>query len=186
MNWKRRALLFLAVMVLSACATIPKGPSVGARPGPWKPLEIFQADDAACRRWGTQQSGTPCHSLLSFDDYLACRQSEAQESGTSQNRYDYVYQQCMYAKGNQIPGLSPSRQAAPLTPPPPQVQPAGKPLTNDDIISLVRTGLSEAIIVSVIQKSPTQFDLDPEALVKLKEAGISNTVIEAMIGRRGP
>jgi len=42
--------------------------------------------------------------------------------------------------------------------------------------------LSEAVIVSVIQKSPTRFDLGPEALIKLKEAGISNTLIEAMRG----
>ena len=67
-----------------------------------------------------------------------------------------------------------------------QVQPAGKPLTNDDIISLAKAGLSEAVIVSVIQKSPTQFDLGPEALIKLREAGVSNTVIEAMIRGSNP
>ena len=171
----------MAVVTLSACATTPKGPSIVAWPSPWKPLEVFQADDAACRQWAAQQSGT------------------------SQNRYDYAYQQCMYAKGNEIPGLSPSRQAAPPLPAPPpsfapgasilpapgpqprsqQVQPTGKPLTNDDIISFVRTGLSEAVIVSLIQKAPTRFDLGPEALTKLKEAGISNTVIEAMKGGGG-
>ncbi|MGB8426673.1 MAG: hypothetical protein WCD88_12875, partial [Desulfobacterales bacterium] len=39
-----------------------------------------------------------------------------------QQRYDNAYQQCMYAKGNQIPGaLTASRQtiAAPPPPPPP-------------------------------------------------------------------
>jgi len=67
-----------------------------------------------------------------------------------------------------------------------QVQPAGKPLTNNDIISLARAGLSDAVIVSAIQKSPTQFDLGPEALINLKKAGVSNTVIETMIGGGGP
>ena len=62
-----------------------------------------------------------------------------------------------------------------------QAQPPGKPLTNDDIISLVKAGLSDAAIVSAIQKSPTQFDISPEALVKLKKAGVNNAVIEAMI-----
>jgi hypothetical protein len=62
-----------------------------------------------------------------------------------------------------------------------QLQLPAKLLTNDGIVSLVRGGLSDAIIVSVIQKSSTQFDLRPEALIKLKEAGISNAVIEAMI-----
>ena len=34
-----------------------------------------------------------------------------------QRRYDMAYQQCMYAKGNQIPGSPPARQS--YTPPPP-------------------------------------------------------------------
>jgi hypothetical protein len=67
-----------------------------------------------------------------------------------------------------------------------QVRPAGKPLTNDDIISLAKAGLSDAVIVLAIQKSPTQFDLGPEALINLKKAGVSNTVIETMIGGGGP
>jgi len=44
-----------------------------------------------------------------------------------QRRYDYGYQQCMYARGHQIPGVSsngvvrrqPAPYARPLTPPPP-------------------------------------------------------------------
>jgi hypothetical protein len=37
-----------------------------------------------------------------------------------QRRYDMAYQQCMYAKGNRIPGpMSPSRKARRLPPPPP-------------------------------------------------------------------
>jgi len=67
-----------------------------------------------------------------------------------------------------------------------QVRPAGKPLTNDDIISLAKAGLSDAVIVSAIQKSPTQFDLGPEALINLKKSGVSNAVIETMIGGGGP
>lgn len=42
---------------------------------------------------------------------------------TAQRRYDAAYQQCMYAKGNQVPGVRPtSRRAltpAPAYPPPP-------------------------------------------------------------------
>ena len=37
-----------------------------------------------------------------------------------QRRYDIAYQQCMYAKGNQIPGSAPARRSyAPPPPPPP-------------------------------------------------------------------
>jgi hypothetical protein len=86
------------------------------------------------------------------------------------------------ALGAPVPPVSPPGK----DPAEAQVQPAGKPLTNGDVISFVRAGLSDAVIVSVIQKSPTRFDLGPEALIKLKEAGISNTVIEAMKGGSGP
>jgi len=46
----------------------------------------------------------------------------AQAAGReAQRRYDNAYQQCMYAKGNQIPGLAaaPSKQARWIPPPPP-------------------------------------------------------------------
>ncbi len=58
MNWKQGLVLFSVMMVLSACATVPKGPSVMVWPGPWKPFEVFQSDDAICRQWAAQQIGT--------------------------------------------------------------------------------------------------------------------------------
>jgi hypothetical protein len=41
--------------------------------------------------------------------------------GEAQRRYDNAYQQCMYAKGNQLPGLaaSPPKRAHWIPPPPP-------------------------------------------------------------------
>lgn len=36
-----------------------------------------------------------------------------------QRRYDIAYEQCMYAKGNQVPGFAPPRYAAPPPLPPP-------------------------------------------------------------------
>lgn len=57
-----------------------------------------------------------------------------------------------------------------------------KTLTNDDIVSLVKAGLSEEAIITMIQKSQTKFDLTPDALIELKKAGVSNKVIETMVG----
>lgn len=57
-----------------------------------------------------------------------------------------------------------------------------EPLTNETITTLVKAGLSDAAIVSLIQRSRTKFDLTPEAIVNLKQAGVSNTIIEVMIG----
>lgn len=47
-----------AVFLLTACATIPAGPSVMVLPGNGKSFEHFQADDAVCRQWAAQQTGT--------------------------------------------------------------------------------------------------------------------------------
>ncbi len=57
----------------------------------------------------------------------------AQAGGTSsevlQHRYDTAYVQCMYAKGNQVPGVAeaPSLSAAPPLPPPPGAPPPSPP-----------------------------------------------------------
>src|SRR3989441_6140958 len=47
-----------AVLVLSACATIPTGPTVMVLPGNGKSFEQFQGDDVICRQWALQQTGT--------------------------------------------------------------------------------------------------------------------------------
>lgn len=46
-----------SALMLSACATVPAGPSVLALPGPWTPPDVFQADDAECRQWAARQVG---------------------------------------------------------------------------------------------------------------------------------
>src|SRR5256885_500341 len=48
----------LATLFLAACATVPAGPSVMVLPGTGKNFEQFQADDAVCRQWAAQQTGT--------------------------------------------------------------------------------------------------------------------------------
>ena len=46
-----------AGLLLTACVTVPTGPSVMVLPGSDKDWEQFQADDAVCRQWAVQQSG---------------------------------------------------------------------------------------------------------------------------------
>jgi hypothetical protein len=55
---KAALLIAPAALVLSACASIPTGPNVMVLPGSGKGFEQFQADDAVCRQWAAQQSGT--------------------------------------------------------------------------------------------------------------------------------
>jgi len=54
----RGVAVVLVGALLSGCATIPHGPSVMVLPGSSKSFEQFQADDAVCRQWASQQVGT--------------------------------------------------------------------------------------------------------------------------------
>lgn len=91
--------LALAMLVsLSACTTAPSVIVPSVLPGVGKPFEEFQRDDGVCRQWA---------------------------AGPSQrDRYDIAYQQCMYARGNQIPGVVPASPSdatpAPSTGAPPR------------------------------------------------------------------
>ncbi len=169
MNVKSIFLLLLAVAALTACATVPTGPSVMVLPGPGKPFEVFQSDDAVCRQWASQQVGTQATESanrtlaggaavgailgaglgaafggasghpgpgIAIGAASGAVVGTAAASGPAsgaqyeaQRRYDDAYLQCMYSKGNQVPGVGgPSRQAIP-PPPPVAVQPQEAPIT---------------------------------------------------------
>lgn len=55
------------------------------------------------------------------------------------------------------------------------------PLTNANILKMHGMRLSPDIIVAKIQSSPCEFDTSPAALQKLKQAGISDKIILAMV-----
>lgn len=56
-----------------------------------------------------------------------------------------------------------------------------KPLTNADIVNLTKQGLDSGLIVKEIQSSGTSFDTTPQSLIDLKNAGVDNNVIDAML-----
>lgn len=60
------------------------------------------------------------------------------------------------------------------------------PLTNRDVIEMTRAKLSDAIISKAIQANRTEFDLSAPALIRLKNAGVSQAVIEAMLSVAAP
>ena len=141
--------------LLAACASIPTGPSVAVMPGPGKPFDQFQVDNAICRQFAEQQIGVNPNEVAQQQvvtgaaagaaigaasgalmgqghdgstgsmagaglivGSAAGAGAAAQSTMTLQRRYDIAYQQCMYAKGNLIPGY-PAPRYAPLPPPPP-------------------------------------------------------------------
>jgi hypothetical protein len=91
-------LVILVPLLLTACAPVPAGPGVMVLPGSGISFEQFQADDATCRQFAGQRAG----------------------GAGQQWEYDIAYQQCMYAKGHQIPGARPGSRGGAAPPPPPR------------------------------------------------------------------
>lgn len=54
------------------------------------------------------------------------------------------------------------------------------PLTNSDIIRMVKKGLGDNVIVGVISSSEVRFDLSVNTIIRLHDAGVSDKIIEAM------
>ncbi|MBF0557485.1 MAG: glycine zipper family protein [Nitrospirae bacterium] len=161
MKKSSRILCVLILLIsLVGCATLPAGPSVMSLPGSGKSFEQFQADDAACRQWASQQIGQSPQDTANQNTATgaavgtiigaglgAAIGSASGHAGTgaaigagsgllvgaasgantgryygweAQRRYDNAYQQCMYAKGNQIPGVAaPAHRVRRMPPPPP-------------------------------------------------------------------
>jgi hypothetical protein len=104
-----------AVIVLAGCATTPDGPGVMVLPGSTRSFDQFRADDGECRQYASAQ---------------IAGKGGGNEGTTVQQRYDFAYQQCMYARGHQIPvarGSFPRQTGAKTVPPPPPPPPAGTP-----------------------------------------------------------
>jgi hypothetical protein len=148
---RRFLIFFLLVIVsaLSACATMPTGPSVMVLPGQGKTFDQFRADDAVCRQFAYQQVGGATGQQSAQKSAVtsavigtaigagsgllllgsAAGSGYASESCyEAQRRYDYAYMQCMYAKGNQLPGYrrytNPSAsEPSESSPPPPDLPP---------------------------------------------------------------
>jgi hypothetical protein len=60
-------------------------------------------------------------------------------------------------------------------------QQSQKPLTNDGVMQLVQAGLAESVIVGAIQSSPPSYDISADALIKLKQAGVTPDEMKAII-----
>lgn len=156
-----RRVSVLGLLALAGCAQMPIGPTVQATPAPYKPFDVFAAEDSACRDWAAHTSGSAPVDAAAQDFVgatvagtvigaavggLAGGQSGAGVGAAfgmltgaavgadqsyyraygAQGRYDMAYQQCMYAKGNGLPGYYPYRYGAtaPVVPlPPAGVQP---------------------------------------------------------------
>ena len=57
MSFKPKYLLLLAPFMITACSSVPTGPSVNVMPGPNASFEQFKADDQTCRDYALDRVG---------------------------------------------------------------------------------------------------------------------------------
>ena len=60
-----------------------------------------------------------------------------------------------------------------------------KPLTNAYVISMVKGGLAESVVISAIQVNPANYDISPAALLALKKAGVTVKLVRVPGGDHG-
>lgn len=60
-----------------------------------------------------------------------------------------------------------------------------KPLTNADVVTMIKAGLPESTIVLAIQKTPANFDTSPEGLIQLKNQGATPKILDAVLHAQG-
>lgn len=128
-----------ALLLLTACVSMPSGPSVLVLPGSGKSFDQFRADDVSCRQYAHYQLGGATADQAAVDSGVRSAAlgtvlgavagaamdgrsgagvgagagllfgglsgaGAASSSGYGvQRRYDFAYQQCMYAKGHRVP-----------------------------------------------------------------------------------
>lgn len=61
----------------------------------------------------------------------------------------------------------------------------GDILTNRSVLDLVEKGLSEDLIVAMIQNSETSFDTSVDSILMLREEGVPDKVLESMLNANG-
>jgi len=140
-----------ALALLAGCAMQPVGPTISVFPAPYKPFDVFLADQDECQDYASsrvagqaQDANNRALGAAAIGTALGLAVGAATGDGRAatvgavgggavgatigagesdrtnfslQRRYDIAFAQCMYAKGNQVPGFQ--RQAAPPPPPPP-------------------------------------------------------------------
>jgi len=60
---------------------------------------------------------------------------------------------------------------------------AQEPMNNEGVIKLVKSGMSEDLIINVIQQQPGSYSLGANELITLKEANVSERIISAMLAK---
>jgi len=58
------------------------------------------------------------------------------------------------------------------------------PLTNAEVVKLVKAGFKDKTVILIIASRIPNFDLSPDRMIQLKRAGVSENIIVAMLARQ--
>jgi len=58
------------------------------------------------------------------------------------------------------------------------------PMTNDDVIKMVKGGLGDTTVLQAIEGAEPGFDTSPDGLVNLKQGGVSDAVIQRILAKK--
>jgi outer membrane lipoprotein SlyB len=58
-------------------------------------------------------------------------------------------------------------------------------MNNEDVIKMVQGGLGDATVIQAIDAAEPRFDSSPDGLVRLKQGGVSDAVIQRILARSG-
>jgi hypothetical protein len=153
-----------AIALLAGCAQAPQAPTAQVTPGPGKTDEAFQADMTACKKTASDSvagqvsaantqavtgamAGVATAALTGGVSAITSNmsgtatsaaqtgvQSSAGAQGTIQQQYDVTFNNCMFAAGDNVPGM------APATPPPEEAE-ARPAVVRDPVVMKVQTAL---------------------------------------------
>ena len=57
------------------------------------------------------------------------------------------------------------------------------PLTNEAILKLAKAGMSDAVVLGMVNSQPGTYATDPNSVIALKRAGLSDAVIAAIVSK---
>ena len=60
-----------------------------------------------------------------------------------------------------------------------------QPLNNDAIVKMVKSGLGENLIVTMVQSQPGKYVVTPDEFIRLKQEGVSEKILAAMANKAG-
>ncbi len=153
-----------AVAVLAGCAQAPQAPTAQVTPGPGKTDEAFQADLTACKKTASDSvasqvnaantqavtgamAGVATAALTGGVGAITSNmgstatsaaqtgvQTSTGAQGTIQQQYDATFNNCMFAAGDNVPGMAPAA-------PPPEEAEARPTVVRDPLVMKVQTAL---------------------------------------------